>query len=109
MRYLYRNKNGFYMCRKCAGLNYKSQQVSGMAEMRLNMERIVEKELGGYGWYQDYDCIADVPAPAKPPYMRWKKYEALVAELKNLQKTYEVEMYESMVASLSRLSLCKTH
>ena len=33
VRYLYRNRNGFYMCRKCAGLNYRSQQVSGMASL----------------------------------------------------------------------------
>ena len=80
-----------------------------MAEMRLKMERIVEQKLDGYGWYQDYGCIADVPAPVKPPYMRWSKYEALVTELKKLQKMYEVKAYESMVASLSKLSIYKTY
>lgn len=100
VRYLYRsNDNGFYMCRKCAGLNYRSQQVSGMSEMRLKMERIVEQKLECYDWYQDYDCIADVPAPAKPPYMRWNKYEALVAELKKLQSDYYTVYYKYLAGT----------
>lgn len=104
VRYLYRkHDNGFYMCRKCAGLNYRSQQVSGMEEKRLRMERIVEKKLGGYGWYQDYDCIADMPVPTKPPYMRWKEYEALVKEFKRLQSEYCIISYQRLVgASLGR-------
>ena len=99
VRYLYRNRNGFYMCRKCTGLNYRSQQVSGMAEMRLKMERIVEQKLDGYGWYQDYDCIADVPAPPKPPYMRWEVYEALIAELKKLQSDYYTASYRQLAGT----------
>ena len=70
-----------------------------MAEMRLKMERIVEQKLGGYGWYQDHDCIADVPAPPKPPYMRWSKYEALVAELKKLQSDYYTAFYQQIAGT----------
>lgn len=104
VRYLYRNNdNGFYMCRKCGGLNYRSQQVSGMEELRLKMERIVEQKLGGYGWYQDYDCIADVPAPIKPPYMRWKEYETLTKELRRLQNDYCTISYQRFIeTSLGR-------
>lgn len=36
------------MCRNCAKLNYASQQKSGMDEMRLKMERIVEKKFRIY-------------------------------------------------------------
>ncbi len=43
VRYLYRRQE-HYMCRNCAKLNYSSQQKSGMDEMRLKMERIVEKK-----------------------------------------------------------------
>lgn len=49
VRYLYRRQER-YMCRNCAKLNYASQQKSGMDEMRLKMERIVERELG-YTWW----------------------------------------------------------
>lgn len=99
VRYLYRNKNGFYLCRKCAGLNYKSQQVSGMAEMRLKMEYIVEQKLGEYDWYKKYDCIADIPVPAKPPYMRWKEYEALVEKLKKLQSDYYIAVCKQLAGT----------
>lgn len=34
--------------------------------------------------------IVDVAAPSKPPYMKWKVYEVLVAELKKLQNDYYV-------------------
>lgn len=45
VRYLY-DYHKHYACRECAKLNYASQQKNGMDEMRLKMERIVEKKLG---------------------------------------------------------------
>ena len=90
VRYLYRRQE-HYMCRNCAKLNYASQQKSGMDEMRLKMERIVEKELGYTWWYKDYPnaCISDLWHIPKPRYMRWKKYERLLKEFRQLQKDYE--------------------
>ncbi len=38
VRYLYARLDGRFRCRVCAKLNYKSQQVNGMEEMRLKME-----------------------------------------------------------------------
>ena len=95
VRYLYRRQED-YMCRNCAKLNYASQQKSGMDEMLLKMKRIVEKELGYYDWWKDCDCIADLPAPPKPPYMRWEKYASLVLELKKLQSDYYVAFMKGM-------------
>lgn len=95
VRYLYR-RQGDYMCRNCAKLNYASQQKSGMDEMRLKMERIVEKNLGYICWWKDCDCIADLPVPPKPPYMRWEKYASLVLELKKLQSDYYVAFMKGM-------------
>lgn len=89
VRYLYRNsQDGTYGCRICAGLNYRSQQVSGQEQLRIKMENIVEKKLDCYNWYHICEYIAELPVPPKPPYMRYKEYEKLAAELKKLQKTY---------------------
>lgn len=91
VRYLYMGFDGRYKCRTCSNLNYRSQQVSGMEEMRLKMRRIVEDKLGCYGWQVDFDCIADLPVPPKPAYMRWEKYNALRLELVTLQAEYYEE------------------
>ena len=76
VRYLYRRQER-YMCRNCAKLNYASQQKSGMDEMRLKMERIVERELGYTWWFRDYPDmpIQDLWHIPKPRYMRHEKYE----------------------------------
>lgn len=89
-RYLYRRQER-YMCRSCAKLNYASQQKNGMDEMRLKMERIVEKRLGYTWWRKDYPdmCIQDLWHIPKPRYMRWEKYERLLQEYRRLQKEYE--------------------
>lgn len=93
-RYLY-DFCKHYACRKCAKLNYASQQKSGMDEMRLKMERIVEKKLDYTHWWKDYPdmCIQDVCHIPKPPYMRWEKYERLLKEFRQLQKDYEREFW----------------
>ena len=104
VRYLYRRQER-YMCRNCAKLNYASQQKSGMDEMRLKMERIVEKELGYTWWYRDYPnmCIQDLWHIPKPRYMRSEKYERLLKEFRQLQKDYERAFWVGM-AKCSMLS-----
>lgn len=76
-------------------LNYASQQKSGMDEMRLKMERIVEKKLGYTHWWKDYPDtpIQDLWHIPKPPYMRWEKCERLLQEFRLLQKDYEREFW----------------
>ena len=109
IRYLYRNyENGRYICRKCAKLNYRSQQVSGMAEMQLKMERIVEK-LGDVTWYWDYDCIADVTPPSKPPYMRWKEYSNLVIKLRKLQADYYNIIESNLLSTCLGKKFCERY
>ena len=83
------------MCRNCAELNYASQQKSGMDKKRLKMERIIERELG-YTWWRRDDPdtpIQDLWHIPKPPYMRWKKYERIMKEFRQLQKDYEREFW----------------
>ena len=94
VRYLYRRQER-YLCRSCAKLNYASQQKSGMDEMRLKMERIVEKKLGYTWWWKDYPDtpIQDLWHIPKPPYMRWEKYERIMKEFQQLQKDYEREFW----------------
>lgn len=93
-RYLY-DYYKHYACRKCAKLNYSSQQKSGMDEIRLKMERIVEKELGYTWWFRDYSYmpIQDLWHIPKPRYMRYEKYERLLKEFRQLQKDYEREFW----------------
>ena len=104
VRYLYWRQER-YLCRKCSKLNYASQQKSGLDEMRLKMERIVEKELGYTWWFRDYPDmpIQDLWHIPKPKHMRWKKYEALMAEFRQLQKNYERAFWVGM-AKCSMLS-----
>lgn len=104
VRYLYRRQES-YMCRNCAKLNYASQQKSGMDEMRLKMERIVEKKLGYTWWFRDYPDmpIQDLWHIPKPRYMRHEKYERLLKEFRQLQKDYERAFWMGM-ARCSMLS-----
>ncbi len=90
VRYLYGTPEGC-VCRKCAGLNYGSQQKGGIDALLNRMRYIVEKELG-----YSFDLCCDVASPrymrlekavTKPRYMRLEKYEALVKELDELQET----------------------
>ena len=104
VRYLYWRQER-YLCRECAKLNYSSQQKSGMDEMRLKIELIVEKELG-YTWlYKDYPNmpIQDLWHIPKPRYMRYEKYERLLKEFRQLQKDYERAFWMGM-AKCSMLS-----
>ncbi len=62
-----------------------------MDEMRLKMERIVEKKLGYTWWWKDCPDtpIQDLWHIPKPPYMRYEKYERLLGEFRRLRKDYE--------------------
>ena len=102
VRYLYRNRNGQHMCRKCSKLNYKCQQVNGMDKLRLKMERIVEKKLGYTAWGQDYDQVVDIRIIKKPPYMRWNKYSELLQEFRKLQVEYYKEFQKASFSLLWR-------
>lgn len=104
VRYLYDYYN-HYVCRECAKLNYSCQQKRGMDEIRLKMERIVEKKLGYTWWYKDYPGmgIQDLWYIPKQPYMRYEKYEKLLQEFRQLQKDYERGFWEGL-AKCSLLS-----
>ena len=103
VRYLY-NYYKHCVCRKCAKLNYASQQKSGMGEMRLKMERIVEKKLGYTWWRKDYPdmCIQDLWHIPKPRYMRWENYERLMKEFRQLQDDQERAFLKGASWILSR-------
>ena len=90
VRYLYRQQ-AIYICRECAKLNYACQQKSGMDELRIKMERIVERKLQYAYWGYDYPDmpIQDLWHIPKPRYMRWEKYEKLMKEFMRLQNEYE--------------------
>lgn len=94
VRYLY-DFCKHYACRECAKLNYSCQQKNGLDEMRLKMERIVEKKLGYTHWWKDYPdmCIQDLWYIPKPRYMRYEKYERFIQEFRQLQKDYEREFF----------------
>lgn len=103
VRYLYTGFDGKHRCRTCSRLNYKSQQINGLDEMRLKMRRIVEDKLGYYEWHEICDCIEDVPRPPKPPYMRWDKYSALVLKLSQMQAEYYEEFQRQALRILGYL------
>jgi len=64
VRYLYaNNEGGKVACRKCWGLNYKSQQTT----KGLDMERLrMEKAVDGMGIWR-YSDLLNAPIPAKRP------------------------------------------
>lgn len=105
VRYLY-DYYKHYACRKCAKLNYSSQQKSGMDGMRLKMGRIVEKELGYTWWRKDCPgmCIQDVWNIPKPRYMRWEKYERLMKEFRQLQKEYRAAYNAYVMKAFGRVN-----
>lgn len=103
VRYLYR-KNDRYMCRHCAKINYRIQQVNGLDKMRLKMERLVEKDLQYTFWRSEHpnatiDSLCYVP---KPRYMRWAKYEALIKRFRELQDDYNAELWARSFSMLSK-------
>lgn len=93
VRYLYKRYNQ-WLCRKCAGLNYASQQQSGIEAMIYRMEHIVENELQYYHWGSEHPhtAIYELQHVEKPRYMRRVKYNRLMREWKELQRTVVIKL-----------------
>lgn len=91
VRYLY-DRGGSYVCRRCLGANYESQQVTrgNIEDIRRQMRKIVEDQLGYTWWKHDYPNyqINELENIPKPRYMRWAKYSALMMEFRELQNEY---------------------
>lgn len=89
VRYLYK-KNGWYFCRKCCGLNYKSQQCSGMERLYIKMKYVVEKKLRYDDWWRinpGYE-VYELQYIPKPKGMRWEKYHQYMKEYNQLAEDY---------------------
>lgn len=71
-----------FQCRKCANLNYRSQQAS-KRDRALDQSYKLRAKLG---WYEGMlDCPArDIP---KPKWMRWKTHEKIISRMEK----YEAE------------------
>ena len=106
IRYLYK-RNGLYICRRCAGLNYKIQQRSGRQKLVLQMEHIVEKRLGYLEWHYDHPDITlpDLYIIPKPLYMRNEKYNALMEKFRKLQNEYNDSLLQEALAVLKRTNM----
>lgn len=103
VRYLYHKKDQ-YMCRNCAKLNYRIQQVNGLDKMRLQMERLVEKELNYTFWRSEnpnamIETLFYIP---NPRYMRQKKYDILLKKFRQLQEEYNTEFLTQCANLLPR-------
>lgn len=97
VRFLYK-KDDCYQCRKCANLNYASQQKSGSEKVIHRMKYIVEKKLDYTYWRTCCDMVYNLDYIPKPPYMRWEKYSRLIAEYRRLVEEY----WSCELKSLSR-------
>ena len=82
---------GYFGCRRCHGLAYKSQQVSKW-ERPVHRIRQIRTRLGGRP-----DILG--PFPPKPPRMRWSTYQRLESE----ERKAQLEHLTAMGADLSRL------
>lgn len=91
VRYLYRRGDS-YVCRRCLGANYASQQATkgSVEEVRRRMCVLVEKDLGYSWWRYDHPDtrIEELDIIPKPRYMRWEKYSALMMRYRELQDEY---------------------
>lgn len=94
VRYLY-DRGGSYVCRRCLGANYESQQMmrGTIADIRRQMRKIVEDQLGYTWWRHDNpgSCIDELDNIPRPRYMRWEKYSRLMMEYRQLQDDYTRE------------------
>jgi hypothetical protein len=93
VRYLYLVGNA-YICRKCAGLNYKSQQINGQEEVMNKIKYLLEKKLQYRG--DSAEHIADLSYIPKPPYMKWRTYHRYMDEYRRLSEEYydyELKMF----------------
>lgn len=87
VRYLYKKDNGI-RCRTCSELNYASQQKSGMEEVLHKMQDVVENKLQYSHWKLENPYSLHELYIPKPRYMRWRKYNELIREYKQLQEEY---------------------
>lgn len=91
VRYLY-VRGGGYVCRHCLKANYESQQIrpGTIEDVRRQMRKIVEDQLGYTWWKRDYPDhgINELENIPKPRFMRWEKYSALMTEYQELQDEY---------------------
>jgi len=67
---MFRGRNGTVACRHCFGLAYRSQSESH-SDRAITRARNIRRNLG---WS---DSLFDPPG-LKPPYMRWRRYMALI-------------------------------
>lgn len=105
VRYLY-DYYKHYACRECAKLNYGIQQRSGLNLLRRKMYWLVVKKLQYVDWEVDHpdSSIQDLWHIPKPRYMRWAKYDALMAEYRRLQGEYEKAYNESLMKAFGRIN-----
>jgi hypothetical protein len=87
-RVLYHVASGF-LCRRCLGYGYASQQERGH-HRALSMLQRIRRRLGGSA------SLAE-PFPAKPVRMHWRKYQALRARCRSLEQRY-VEGFTNVVS-----------
>lgn len=103
VRYLYR-RGGSYVCRRCLGANYASQQATkgSIEEVRRRMRDLVENDLGYTWWKRDHPNagIEDLTNIPKPRYMRWAKYHALMMRYQGLQNEYRRAFFRMVSRSL---------
>ncbi len=95
-RYLYSIRPYVLKCRKCAQLNYRSQQdyLDSIATYEAGM-RYAEETLG---WTVKAGCPADFPSyiPDKPKGMHKATYERIMRKFRWYQKKYEQKYYEEL-------------
>lgn len=96
-RFLYSIMPYYLACRKCAGLNYESQQESHLDAVGIYEAgvRFAEERLG---WTEKGACPADFPlyVPAKPKGMHQVTYERIMRKFRWYQKKYEKKYYEEL-------------
>ncbi len=105
-RYLYLVKhNGRHvpLCRKCAKLNYPSQQIThGVDECARRMERLLQDKFHVI----TEDLTPDDALwyfPLRPKGMRQRTYKALMAELRRAQEEYHDAFEKALKEALCRL------
>jgi len=73
-------QGAYFRCRKCCGLNYRSQRMTRV-DRGLEKASRIRKRLGGTGEYAD-------PEPERPKGMRRKTYERLIEEAYEAEEPY---------------------
>jgi len=88
-RYVYL-RGGYFKCRKCAKLNYASQQISKGCDMAtLRMKKFIREKFKVTESLAPIDALCYIPL--RPKGMHGKTYRRLKNELVGLQNDYERE------------------